>query len=155
MFGPMASTVLQIHWINPNPSTHYAMGWGFSLTGVLPQSHNKIISRSQESQLSLKQVKIAYFCWFCFISAHLPMVVDTHLDPSMEIYQNTSSGYRVNTGAGGVISHQITLISPIFNMADMDQITQRLSCLKQWSLLQIHMINPNPSTHGDMGWGWA
>ena len=42
-------------------------------------------------------------------------------------------------------------------MADMEQITQRLSCFKQWSLLQIlvHMMNPNPSTHGDMDWGWA
>ena len=33
-------------------------------------------------------------------------------------------------------------------MAEMDQITQRLSCLDQWPILQIHMLNPNPSTHG-------
>ena len=30
---------------------------GLGLTGVLPQGHNKVISRSQEGQLSLKQVK--------------------------------------------------------------------------------------------------
>ena len=51
------------------------------------------------------------------------MVVETHIDPSMEIYQNTSRGYRVNAGAGGVIPHQITLMSPLSHMADMDQIT--------------------------------
>ena len=83
----------------------------------------------------------------------MSIVVETHLDPIMEIYQNTPGGYRLNTGAGGVIPYQITLMSPLSHMADMDQITQRLSCLKQWSLLQIHMMNPNPSTHGDMGWG--
>ena len=51
------------------------------------------------------------------------MVVETHLDPSMEMYQNTSRGYRVNTGSGRVIPHQITLMSPLSHMADVDQIT--------------------------------
>ena len=59
------------------------------------------------------------------------MVVENHLDPSMEIYQNIPRGYRVNTRAGGVVPHQITLMSPLSHLADMDQITQRLSCLKQ------------------------
>ena len=40
------------------------------------------------------------------------MVVETHLDPSMEIYQYTPRGYRANTRAGGVIPHQITFVSP-------------------------------------------
>ena len=31
------------------------------------------------------------------------MMVDTHLDPSMEIYQNTPIGNRVNTRARAVI----------------------------------------------------
>ena len=43
------------------------------------------------------------------------MVVETYLDPSMEICQNTPGGYRVNTVAGGGIPHQITLISPSFS----------------------------------------
>ena len=72
------------------------------------------------------------------------MVVETHLDPSMEINQNTPRGYRVNTRAGGVIPHQITLVLPLSHMAGADQITQRLSCLNQWSALQILMMNPNP-----------
>ena len=78
------------------------------------------------------------------------MVVETHLDPSMEIYQNTPGGYRLNTGTGGVIPNQITLMSPISHMAD--QITQRLSCLKQWSLLQIHMMNTNSSSLHMVTW---
>ena len=27
--------------------------------------------------------------------------------------------------------------------------------LDQWPALQIRLMNPNPSTHGDMGWGYA
>ena len=46
-------------------------------------------------------------------------------------------------------------MSPLSHMTGMDQITQRLSCLDQRPVLQIHMMNPNPITHGDMGWGWA
>ena len=34
------------------------------------------------------------------------MVVETHLDPSMEISPNTPRGNRVNIIAGGVIPHQ-------------------------------------------------
>ena len=50
-----------------------------------------------------------------------------------------------NIRAGGVISHQITLMSPLSCMAGMDQITKRLSCLDQWLVLQIHLMNPSPS----------
>ena len=70
------------------------------------------------------------------------MVVDTHLDPSMEIYQNTPISYRINIRARGVIPSQITLMSPLFHMAEMDQIIRRLSRLDQWpvGLLQIHWM---------------
>ena len=57
--------------------------------------------------------------------------------------------------AGGIIPHQITLLSPLSRMAGMDQMTKRVSCLDQCLVLQIHWMNPNPSTCGDMGWGWA
>ena len=57
------------------------------------------------------------------------MVVETHLDPSIEIYQNIPIRYRVNIRARGVIPHQITLVSPLSHMAEMDHITRRLSCL--------------------------
>ena len=39
-------------------------------------------------------------------------------------------------------------MSPLSHIAGMDQITKRLSCLDQWLELQIHLLNPNPSTHG-------
>ena len=72
MFGPMASTVLQIVTLDKSqPNYTLCHGLGLGLTGVLPQGHNKVIPRSQEGQLGLKQVKIACFCWFCFNSAHL------------------------------------------------------------------------------------
>ena len=46
-------------------------------------------------------------------------------------------------------------MSPLPRMAGMDQITKRVSCLDQWLVLQIHVMNPNRSTHGDMSSGWA
>ena len=46
-------------------------------------------------------------------------------------------------------------MSLLSRMAGMGQITKRLSCLDQWLVLQIHVMNLNPSTHGDMGSGWA
>ena len=83
------------------------------------------------------------------------MVVETHPDPIIELYHNTPRGYKGDIRAGRVIFHQITLMSPRSRMAEIDQITKRLSCLDQWLVLQIHLMNPNPSTCGDMGWGWA
>ena len=74
------------------------------------------------------------------------MVVDTHLDPSMEIYPNTQ--IRLNIRMRGVIARQTTLMSPLSYMAEMDQIIRRLSCLDQWPVglpvLQIHWMNPKP-----------
>ena len=68
------------------------------------------------------------------------MVVETHLDLSMEIYQNTPKSYGADIRARGVILHQITLMSPLSHMAEMDQITRRLSCEDKCpvGLLQIH-----------------
>ena len=41
-------------------------------------------------------------------------------------------------------------------MMEMDQITGRLTYLEIWpALALIHVMNPNPSTYGDMDWGWA
>ena len=59
------------------------------------------------------------------------MVVDTHLDPSMEIYQKYPISYRINIRARGVIPRQITLMSPLSHMTEMDQIIRQLSCLDQ------------------------
>ena len=58
------------------------------------------------------------------------MVVDTHLDPSMEIYPNTP--IRIIIRARGVIARQTTLMLPLSHMAEMDQIIRRLSYLDQW-----------------------
>ena len=81
------------------------------------------------------------------------MVVETHPDLRMQLYHNTPRGYRDNIRARGVIPHII--MSHRSRMAGMDQITKRLSCLDQWLVLQIHLMNPNRSTCGDMRWGWA
>ena len=46
-------------------------------------------------------------------------------------------------------------MSPLSRIAGMGQITKRLSCLDKWLVLQIHLMNPYPSSHSHMGWGWA
>ena len=57
------------------------------------------------------------------------MVVETRQDPRMELYHNTPRHTGGNIRAGGVIPHQITLMSALSRMAGMDQMTKRLSCL--------------------------
>ena len=52
------------------------------------------------------------------------MVVETHLDPSIDIYQNNRISNRVNIRARGIIPHQITPISPLSHITGMDQITR-------------------------------
>ena len=126
----MAST-LNTTWMNPNLSrpTPGAMGWGWASQGCYP----KVITRSSQGHRKVKQLKIGENSLFLlgllqFNSLEMLMVVKTHLDPSMEIYQNTPRGHMVNIRARGVIPHQITLMSPLPHMAEMDQITRRLSC---------------------------
>ena len=46
-------------------------------------------------------------------------------------------------------------MSPFSEMTEMDQITGRLTYLEIWPGHALHLINPNPSTHGDIDWGWA
>ena len=63
-------------------------------------------------------------------------MVLTHLDPNTEVhgtYPNSlgGGGGGGKIGVGGVIPHQITLMSPLSNMAEVDQITDRLSWLDQ------------------------
>ena len=53
--GPMNSTSIKF-LMNPNPSTHGHNRLGF--TGVLPQGHDKVISRSQQGQIRAKWVKL-------------------------------------------------------------------------------------------------
>ena len=60
------------------------------------------------------------------------MMVVTHLSPNTEVHQKkTPRGDGGNIGVGRVIPHQTTLMSPLSNMAEIDQITGRLSFLDQ------------------------
>ena len=82
-------------------------------------------------------------------------MVVTHLGPHGDVHQKTPRSYGGNIGVGGVIPHYTTLMSLISKMAEMDQITGRLSFLVQWPALPLKLIKPKPSTHGDKGWGCA
>ena len=59
------------------------------------------------------------------------MMVVTHLGPHGEVHQKTPRSYGGDVGVGRVIPHQTTFMSPLSNMAEMDQITGRLSFLDQ------------------------
>ena len=83
------------------------------------------------------------------------MMVVTHLDTNTVVHQKTPRGYGGNIGVGGVLPHHTTLMSPLSNMAEMDQITGRLSFLDQCPALPLKLIKPNHSAHGDIGWGCA
>ena len=82
--------------------------------GVTPRSqqgHLKVTGRS--NQLQSGENSLFLLVLLKFNSLEMSMVVETHLDPSMEICQNTLRGYKVNIRVGGVIPHQITLMSPL------------------------------------------
>ena len=83
------------------------------------------------NQLQIGEYSSFLLVLFQFSSLVMSMVVETHLDPNMEIYQNIPISHMVDIRARGAIPYQITLMSPLSHMAEMDQITQRLSFLNQ------------------------
>ena len=121
-------------------------GLELGFIGVLPQGHDKVISRSHQVKIKPIMGENIVEVWLQFCSPEMSTVDKTSIDSSMEIYQNTPRSYRGNYRGW------ITLMSHLSHIAKMDQITQRLSCLDLWPVLHINLINPNPSTHGDMGW---
>ena len=58
-------------------------------------------------------------------------MVLTHLDPNTKVQGTDPKSLGAKIGVGGVIPHEITLMSPLSNMAEMDKITGRLSWLDQ------------------------
>ena len=100
--------------------------FGFWLyRGIIPRScqgHIKVTGKS--NQLIIGENCLFLLVLFQFSSLKMSRVVETQLDPSMEINQNTPISYRVNIRARGVLSHQITLMSPLSHMTGMDQISR-------------------------------
>ena len=62
---------LALHLMNPNPSTQVTYGLRLGFMRLLPQGHCKVISRSQQGQISSKGVKITSFCVFYPNYVHL------------------------------------------------------------------------------------
>ena len=58
MLGPMATTSNTLDESQTKYTWWHGLGLGFK--GVLPQGHDKVISRSQQGQISLKFVKMVY-----------------------------------------------------------------------------------------------
>ena len=83
------------------------------------------------------------------------MMVRNDLDTNTKVQRTHPSAKRDIIRVKGVIPYQITLMSPFSAITEMDQITGSLTYLEMWPALALHLINPNPSTHGDMGCGWA
>ena len=121
--------------------TWFGVGLDRGVTPRSKQGHLKVTGRS--NQIQIGENSLFLLVLLHFNSLEMPMVVKTHIDHSMEIYQNIPWGYRDNIRAGGVIPHQITLMSPLLHMAE-NQIIQRLSCLDQWPVLQIHYEESQP-----------
>ena len=64
---------------------------GLAFTWVLPEGHDKVIPRSQQGQISSKQVKIARFCCFFYDAVYRftceVIKIESHLDRNTDIYQ--------------------------------------------------------------------
>ena len=123
----------------------HGLGLGFtgSITPRSWQGHLNVTGRSNQLQIGENSL---FLC--CFNSAHLRCLWWLRLTwtPAWKYNRSTPRGYRGNIRARGVIPHQITLMSPLSHMAEIDKITQRLSCLDQWpvGLLHTHWMNPKP-----------
>ena len=131
---------LQLNLLNHNPSTftHGDMGWGLVLQGC----YSKIMARSSQSHIKVKSGQagenslfLVFLLRFC--SLEKSMVIKSHLDISYGPYENNPGGHRGNIRVTGVIPHQTTLI---YEMTEMDQITQWLSFSDQWTALQLHLM---------------
>ena len=120
------------------------------------QCHLKVTARSNQPKLGKELILVVFS----------PIMSTWHIYNDSNPHRSKHRGTRRtsqklrgggggNIGVGGVIPHQITLMSPRSDMAEMDRITGRLSWLDQWPVLPLKLIKPNPSTHGDMGWGCA
>ena len=82
-------------------------------------------------------------------SVEMSMVVETHLTPAWNYNQNTPRGNRGNIRARGVKPHQITLMSLLTHMEEMDQWPVGIRTSNTLDESQ------NLSTHDDRVWGWA
>ena len=75
-------------WTHPKYTWWHGLGLAF--IWELPQGHGKVISRSQQGQISSKWLKIAYFGCFCYNYAHLSCLwwLKTYPDSNTDLYQN-------------------------------------------------------------------
>ena len=110
--------------------TWFGVGIDRGVTPRSQQGHLKVTGRS--NQIQKGENGLFLLVLLQFNSLEMSIVVETHINHSMEIYQNTPMRLQgPSMRAGGVIPHQITLMSPLSHMAEMDEITQQLSCLDQ------------------------
>ena len=133
-------------------------GFGVGLDrGVTPRSQQgnlKVTGRSNQIQIGKNSLFLLVLLQFN--SLEMSMVVETHLYPRIEIYQNTPKGYRVATrlGGGGCYPIKWPLCHPS-SSGRHGLNNSTIVMFEPMAVLQIHMMNPNPNTHFDMCWGWA
>ena len=86
------------------------------------------------------------------------MMFVNHPSPKTGVHQThpkSHKGYGGNIEVVGVMSHQITLMLALSDMAEMNQLTGNLSCLDHWPALTLNRMKSNPTTYGDMDCGYA
>ena len=85
-------------------------GLGLDFTGLIPQGHDKVISRSRQGRVNTgeKQVKIACFFVFFYNYVHFRYLgwPKIYLDSNKDLYQNTPRDHGIiKKRVGGVIPH--------------------------------------------------
>ena len=125
----MASTSNKSAGNQPKYTWWHGLGLVFMVE--LPQRHMKVISRSQQGQMSAKPLKIAYFVVFCYNYVHLRCLwwLETDLDLNTDLYQNTWRGYRGNIRVCGFLPQPL-LKSPSCHPTDPSLIWQFQQKLK-------------------------
>ena len=149
IFESMASTFIKS--VRTQPMWTWWHGLVMSFTGELPQGHGKVISRSQQGQMSSKQLKIAFYVVFDKIMFTWDVFAGSkHSWTQTWTYAKIPPrGYRDNIRIGGFFTRrEITLVSTLSDTAEMDQNNTLMLCFDQWPVCnnyttwwsQVHMV---------------
>ena len=105
----------------PNHTWLNGLGWDF--TGLF-QGHGKVISRSRQCQINAKQVKLLVFVVFSTLMFSLDVYdcLKHAYTPTQNIPKHLNRSEDNNKGVRRVIPRQIPLVSPLSDIAEIDQI---------------------------------
>ena len=95
------------------------------------QGHLKVTARSNQLKIDENNFFLLFFLQLCPLK--MSMMVQTNLNPTQSYTKHISRHYRGFIGVGRVLPHEITLMSALSDVIEIDKKTGRLFCFNQSS----------------------